>query len=245
MRSAVPEKTIPPTSEIEGILLLNKPTGKTSFQLVATLRKKLGVRKIGHAGTLDPFATGVMVMLIGRKYTRMSDQFLCNDKEYVAEVKLGISTDSHDCDGEVISTSEIVPAIESLNEALTYFQGEIEQVPPMFSAKKVNGKKLYEMARKGQTVEREAVKIRVQTELLEYAYPFARIRVSCSKGTYIRCIAHELGQRLGCGGHLTALERTRSGGFQLCECLSWPEVQDGTVETLVPRLLSETAISTT
>ena len=232
MRNAVPEKINPPTNDIEGILLLNKPTGKTSFQLVATLRKKLGVRKIGHAGTLDPFATGVMVMLIGRNYTKLSDSFLCNDKEHIAEIKLGMSTDSHDCDGETIDTSDHVPSLEDIMSNLVYFQGEIEQVPPMFSAKKVNGKKLYEMARKGQTIERKAVRITVQTELLEYSYPFVRIRVSCSKGTYIRCIAHELGQRLGCGGHLSALERTRSGNFPICDCLHWDAVQDGTKETL-------------
>lgn len=225
------------TNEIEGILLLNKPRGKTSFHLVATLRKKLGVRKIGHAGTLDPFATGVMVMLIGRNYTKLSDQFLCNDKEYVAEVKLGISTDSHDCDGEVINTSEHVPTLHEVQMALEYFQGEIEQVPPMFSAKKVNGKKLYEMARKGQTIERQAVKITVQTELLEYAYPFVRIRVNCSKGTYIRCIAHELGVKLGCGGHLTALERTRSGHFPIHSCLSWEDLQIGSKDLIQQKLL--------
>lgn len=237
MRSAVPEKNTLPMNDIEGILLLNKPTGKTSFQLVATLRKKLGVRKIGHAGTLDPFATGVMVMLIGRNYTKLSDTFLCNDKEYIAEVKLGMSTDSHDCDGEAIDTSDRVPSLEEVVSALSYFQGEIEQVPPMFSAKKVNGKKLYEMARKGQTIERKAVKITVQSELLDYSYPYARIRVSCSKGTYIRCIAHELGQRLGCGAHLSALERTRSGSFPISDCLPWDAIQDGTKETLQPSLL--------
>lgn len=232
----MPEKTTQPTSEVEGILLLNKPVGKTSFQLVATLRKKLGVRKIGHAGTLDPFATGVMVMLIGRNYTKLSDQFLCNDKEYVAEVKLGIATDSHDCDGEVIATSDLIPSLHDIEKALEYFQGDIEQVPPMFSAKKVNGKKLYEMARKGQTIERKAVKITVRTDLLEYSYPFVRIRVSCSKGTYIRCIAHELGQHLGCGGHLTALERTRSGKFPIGDCVPWADVQEGTKDLLQSRL---------
>src|SRR5262249_44547105 len=130
---------------IEGILLVNKPRGKTSFSLVATLRKSLGVKKIGHAGTLDPFATGVMVMLIGRAYTRLSDQFLGQDKEYLAELCLGLATDTYDSEGQVVSRSEFVPSQKCIEETIQQFQGEIIQIPPMFSAKKINGKKLYEL----------------------------------------------------------------------------------------------------
>lgn len=203
----------------EGILLINKPIGKTAFSLVATLRRLLGVRKIGHAGTLDPFATGVMVMLIGRQATRLSNQLLCADKEYIAQVHLGITTDTYDCDGTVVQRSDLVPSREELEKALTYFQGDIEQIPPMFSAKKLNGKKLYELARKGQTVERKAEKVRVEIRLLDYSYPYAEIAVTCSKGTYIRSLAYDLGNKLGCGAHLSRLQRTRSGTFQLSECL--------------------------
>jgi tRNA pseudouridine55 synthase len=210
------DQPAPPT---EGILLVNKPVGKTSFSLVGVLRRLLNVKKIGHAGTLDPFATGVMVMLIGKNYTRLSDSFLNCDKEYIATVHLGIDTDSHDCDGQITSRSDIIPKMEQVVKALESFQGEVEQVPPMFSAKKKDGKKLYELARKGVTIERQPVKIILKTELICYNYPNIEIKVQCSKGTYIRTIAYDLGKILGCGAHLSALKRTRSGNFRLDECL--------------------------
>jgi len=203
----------------EGILLVNKPRGKTAFSLVARLRRILNVQKIGHAGTLDPFATGVMVMLIGKKYTRLSDQLLCADKEYLAQIHLGIATDSYDCDGEVLHKSDLIPTLDQIKTAIAHFQGEMEQVPPMFSAKKINGKKLYELARKGKTVERAPAKVTIKTTLLSYNYPYVNVRVSCSKGTYIRSIAHDFGNLLGCGAHLSALERTKSGSFLLEKCV--------------------------
>lgn len=205
-------------NDIQGILLIDKPRGKTAFFLVAILRRLLGVKKIGHAGTLDPFATGVMVMLIGRQYTRLSDQFLCCDKEYEAEILLGVTTDSYDCDGAIQSKSNLIPTREALDRAVLQFQGEIEQVPPMFSAKKINGKKLYELARKGKTIERQAAKVTVDMKVLSYEYPYVKISVKCSKGTYIRSLAHDLGIALGCGGHLINLRRTRSGNFKIADC---------------------------
>lgn len=214
----------------EGLLLVNKPRGKTSFSLVSTLRKLLNVRKIGHAGTLDPFATGVMVMLIGKKYTRLSDQMLCQDKEYLAEAFLGIATDTYDCEGQPTSTSPLIPTLDEIESALAHFHGEIDQQPPMYSAKKIQGKKLYELARKGKTIERPSVKVHVSTHLLRYAYPHLTLRISCSKGTYIRSIAHDLGIRLGCGAHLSALQRLRSGTFLLEDCI------DGS--SLIPENLS-------
>lgn len=203
----------------QGILLVNKPRGKTAFSLVGALRRILKVKKIGHAGTLDPFATGVMVMLVGTPYTRLSDSFLSKDKEYRAQIRLGVSTDTYDCDGQVTHNSAVVPTLEQIQAAVGHFQGEIEQIPPMFSAKKINGKKLYELARKGKTVERAPVKIRVETKVESYEYPYLNIAVSCSKGTYIRSIAHDLGNMLGCGGHLEALQRVRSGSFHLADCV--------------------------
>lgn len=203
----------------QGILLVNKPSGLTSFNLVARLRKILGVRKIGHAGTLDPFATGVMIMLIGRNYTKLSDSFLGADKAYRAQLRLGITTDSYDCDGAITAQSEYQPTQEEVEDAIQKFQGEIEQIPPMFSAKKVNGKKLYELARAGKEIERKPVLIKVTTTLLSYNYPYMEIAVNCSKGTYIRSIAHDIGILLGCGAHLTQLQRTRSGSFSLEECV--------------------------
>lgn len=225
------ETTIPnPAKEPQGILLVDKPVGKTSFSLVSALRKRLGVKKIGHAGTLDPFATGVMVMLIGKNFTRLSDQLLCQDKEYVAQIRFGITTDSYDCDGETIATSDIIPTLAQLEEALTHFQGEIDQIPPMFSAKKVNGKKLYELARKGTEIERQPVKVRVAITLISYEYPFAHIRVSCSKGTYVRSLAYDIGKMLGCGGHLSQLRRTRSGAFRIEDCVDGSKLNDPEVD---------------
>ncbi len=203
----------------EGILLVNKPVGKTSFSLVAATRRRLGVKKVGHAGTLDPFATGVMVLLVGREYTKLSDRFLCQDKEYRARVLLGVSTDSYDSDGVIQETSDLIPSFEEIERAAAKFQGEIDQIPPMFSAKKINGQKLCDLARKGKTVERAPSKVRVEMELLHYEYPYLDIRVRCSKGTYIRSLAHDLGVALGCFGHLVELQRTRSGMFALSECV--------------------------
>lgn len=203
----------------EGLLLINKPEGRTSFSLIRSLRKLTGIKKIGHAGTLDPFATGVMVVLIGREYTRLSDKLLFQDKEYLANVSLGVSTDTYDCDGKIVARSKKVPTLEQIYATLAKFQGEIEQIPPMYSAKKIEGKKLYELARKGQVIERTPAKIQLTTECLSYHYPILSLRVACSKGTYIRSIAHEIGQLLGCGAHLSKLNRTRSGNFCLESCI--------------------------
>lgn len=217
-------------------MLVNKPKGRTSFDLVYELRKILGVKKIGHAGTLDPFATGVMIMLIGRNYTKLSDQFLTSDKEYLAELHLGASTDTYDLDGQVVATSDHIPTLEEIQMALTHFQGEIEQIPPMFSAKKIKGKKLYELARQGVEIERKPVKIQLTTDLISYDYPKLTLQVKCSKGTYIRSIAFDLGNRLGCLAHLTGLIRTRSGCFVLDDCVDGKELkQEGS--SLVKRLL--------
>lgn len=223
-KTSIPKNNTEPS--VEGILLVNKPKGKTSFSLVASLRKKLKVAKIGHAGTLDPFATGVMVMLIGRNFTRLSDSFLTSDKEYLAELTLGCQTDTYDCDGAVTAQSPSIPSLEEVKEALKAFQGEVSQTPPMFSAKKVNGKKLYELARKGKEIERESVKVHMECELIAYSYPHLVLRVSCSKGTYVRSIAHDLGLKLGCGAFLSKLERTRSGSFHLKDCLDGGSLND-------------------
>lgn len=203
----------------QGILLVDKSAGSTSFQIVAQLRRLLKIDKIGHAGTLDPFATGVMVMLVGREFTRRSDEFLSADKEYKATLHLGVSTDSYDIDGAVTASSEKIPTLEEIERALQAFQGEILQTPPMFSAKKVQGKKLYELARKGIEIERQPALVSLQTTFLSYTYPELQIQVSCSKGTYIRSLAHDLGQKLGCGAHLSQLTRVRSGPYLLEHCI--------------------------
>lgn len=203
----------------EGILVLDKPRGPSSFALVHRLRQLTHIRKIGHTGTLDPFATGVMVMLVGKSCTRLSDQLIADDKTYLASIHLGVSTDTYDGEGTILSTSEQRPSLEDVMRVLQGFQGEILQVPPMFSAKKVQGKKLYHLARQGIEIPRNPVPVRVALSLIEYAYPYLHLEVTCSKGTYIRSLAHDIGEQLGCGAHLSNLRRTRSGSFVLEQAL--------------------------
>lgn len=203
----------------EGILLINKPKGNTSFSLIRTLRRRLKIKKIGHAGTLDPFATGVMVFLIGKTYTSMSDRFLNEDKEYMTQVYLGVTTDTFDSDGKVTAYSEKTPTFQEIKNSISKFQGKILQTPPMYSAKKVNGKKLYELARKGKIVDREPVEVELQIKILNYQYPYLNLQISCSKGTYVRSIADDLGAMLGCGAHLSELQRIRSGKFTIHDCI--------------------------
>lgn len=209
----------PNDTSLEGVLLVDKPQGKTSFSLIKALKRLTHIKKIGHAGTLDPFATGVMVVLIGRNYTSLSDKLLMENKEYLAEVSLGVSTDTYDCDGKVVARSKKIPSIEDIFEVISHFQGEIEQIPPMFSAKKVGGKKLYHLARAGITIDREPARVTVKTDLLNYVYPHVYLRIHCSKGTYIRSIAHEIGEKLNACAHLSQLKRTKSGIFNIEECI--------------------------
>jgi len=209
----------------EGILLLDKPVGKSSFYLVHLLRKLTGIRKIGHAGTLDPFATGLMVMLVGKSATRTQDTYLNHDKAYSVTLELGTATTTFDTEGEVTESSSYRPTPQELEIALEQFQGTILQTPPMFSAKKVNGKKLYELARKGETVERTPREITVKTTLINYDYPDIKLHVECSKGTYIRTIAHDLGHTLGSCAHAKTLRRTRCGPFHLDDALTVEALQ--------------------
>jgi tRNA pseudouridine55 synthase len=215
-----------PMSNKQGILIVDKVAGKTSFSLVAILRKLTNISKIGHAGTLDPFATGVMVMLIGAPFTRLSEELMKHDKEYITTVQLGQTTSTYDCDGEITSESDLIPTFDEVEKALESFQGKILQTPPMFSAKKIKGQKLYHLARRGVEVERPAVPVELWTQLLSYEYPYLRLKVRCSKGTYIRSLAHDLGQILRTGAHLCKLQRTRSGPFTLENAISQELLQD-------------------
>lgn len=208
----------------EGILLVNKPKGKTAFSLVRTLRGITGIQKIGHAGTLDPFATGVMVLLIGKTFTRLSDRFLTQEKEYFGRVTLGYSTDTYDCDGELKPGDDRIPTQEEVEEVIASFQGKIMQTPPMYSAKKVGGKKLYELARKGIEIPREAKPVTLTTTLLSYEYPTIDIHIKCSKGTYIRSVASEIGEKLGTGAYLSELKRLASGPFRIEECVDYNDL---------------------
>ena len=188
----------------------------TSFDVIAVLRKITHIKQIGHSGTLDPFATGVLPVCIG-KSTRLIE-YLDDDKEYIATVKFGADTDTYDLEGQIVKTYETEISKSQLEMALNDFKGEIEQYPPKYSAIKVNGKKLYEYARKGQEVEIKPRKVYIsKIELLEFdeQNQIAKIIIGCSKGTYIRSIAYDMGQKLNCGGHLIALERTKAGKFTI------------------------------
>ena len=199
-----------------GFLNVYKPKGLTSHDVVAKLRKITKIRQIGHTGTLDPFATGVLPVCIG-KATRLIE-YLEDDKEYLATVQFGKNTDSYDIDGEVTATFDKRVNQDEVEDVLGNFRGEIMQLPPIYSAVKVNGKKLYEYARKGEDVEIKPRKVFIsKLELLDFDVETqsAELLVACSKGTYIRSIAYDVGRMLGCGGYLTALERTKAGKFKL------------------------------
>ncbi len=223
---------------LEGILLVDKPSAVTSFSMVAILRKKTKQPKVGHAGTLDPFATGLLVLLLGRRWTRLAGTCLNHDKEYEATLRLGIETDTYDRDGTVIATSAHVPSEESVRETLSAFQGEYLQTPPMFSAKKVGGKRLYDLARKGICIPRQPQACRIAVTLVSYHYPDLAIRVHCSKGTYVRSLAHDIGERLGCLAHVADLRRIRSGPFTVQKALRLPEIDQICCEELRHHLLT-------
>jgi len=200
-----------------GFILLNKPSGPTSHDMVDQLRRITGIRRIGHAGTLDPFASGLLIMAVGRTATREISSLVKMDKEYEAELRLGAVSDSHDRTGKISENLKAEKLDQSvILEALLKFVGPQKQIPPMHSAKKVGGHKLYELARKGIEIEREPSDIVIYSlELLSYQWPALKIRVHCSSGTYIRSLAYDIGQALGCGAYLNELKRTKIGSYEL------------------------------
>jgi tRNA pseudouridine55 synthase len=204
---------------ISGVLVIDKPTGLTSHDIVQIVRKGTNIRRAGHTGTLDPRASGVLVVLLGPA-VRLSEYVSASDKRYQAIVKLGASTDTYDADGTVVSTSQVDVTEEQFQTLLSQYVGEIIQVPPPYSALKIKGKKAYELARAGEEVELAPRKIKVYSlELLEWAPPEAVIDVYCSSGTYVRSLAHDIGEALGCGAHLVGLRRTKSGRFTLRDAI--------------------------
>lgn len=208
------------SSPFSGILLVDKPAGRSSFSLVAEVRRITGQKKIGHAGTLDPFATGLLILLLSREWTARAGEFLHHDKKYETVFRLGFATDTYDREGTRTESSSYVPSREEVEKALTHFQGEIQQVPPMFSAKKKGGVRLYDLARKGIEVEREPVSVHVALQLIEYEYPLLRLQVHCSKGTYVRSLGHDIGKHLGCYAHVDQLRRVQSGRMSVDDALS-------------------------
>jgi tRNA pseudouridine55 synthase len=199
----------------DGILIIDKPAGMTSHDVVQRVRRATKIRQVGHAGTLDPMATGVLVVCLGQA-TRVSEYLLGHDKAYRATIRLGVETNTYDADGEVIATHDVKVNRAEVERALARFVGEIQQVPPMYSAIKRDGQKLYELARQGIEIDRLARSVIVHSiELLGYQAPDATIAVRCSAGTYIRSIAHDLGTALGTGGQLIDLRRTAAGPFTI------------------------------
>jgi tRNA pseudouridine55 synthase len=220
---------------MDGILIIDKPAGITSHDVVARVRRILGTRRVGHTGTLDPFATGVIVAMIGRA-TRLSAFLDKDEKEYVATVRFGYETDTGDRTGQrssaanAVSAAELAETLRSVDweKTLSGFRGSIEQTPPMYSAKKVAGKKLYEYARRGETLERKSVAVTIsELELLaiDETEGAAELRVVCSAGTYIRTLAEDIGKAIGTGAHLEELRRTRAGRFALAESITLEELE--------------------
>jgi len=227
-----------PKMGLDGILLIDKPSGCTSHDVVDALRKKLHIRKVGHAGTLDPLATGLLIMLIG-KATKASQYLMSLGKEYEATMKLGETTDSQDADGEIILTRP-VPELteEAIKEVFDGFMGDQYQLPPMFSAKKVKGQPLYKLARQGKVVEREPRVIHVGSlELLEMNLPEVTFRVACSKGTYVRTLAHDMGEKLSCGAHLTELRRTGIDKFRVNDAVKLEDLQGMQLSEIKERIV--------
>jgi tRNA pseudouridine55 synthase len=196
---------------LDGAILVDKPSGPTSHDVVGAIRHRFGIKKVGHAGTLDPNATGLLIILLGRG-TKLSEKLMSSDKVYEGTIKFGEETDSYDTDGELVASLPVMPmTVEELNEATAPFVGDILQEPPMVSAVKQGGVPLYKLARKGIEVERKARLIHVYTyRFLKYEEPVGTFRVACTKGTYVRSLAHDLGKKLGCGAHLETLRRVSS-----------------------------------
>ena len=202
------------------IIPINKPAGITSHNVVNRLRKFYGIKKIGHAGTLDPFATGVLILLVGREDTKRSEEFMKQDKIYRTKLKLGYISDTYDKDGVIQEYNiQLVPTRAEIDNITASFIGEISQIPPMYSAIKINGKKMYELARKGEHIDipsRNVIITRI--DILAYNYPYITLDIYCGSGTYIRSLGYDIGMKLGTGAYLEELERRQSGEFTIENC---------------------------
>lgn len=221
-------------------MLIDKDPGFTSHNAVALCRRVLNTRKVGHCGTLDPMATGLLLVVVGEA-TRMQDRLMGEDKVYTATLKLGEETNSYDAEGEVVARKGIAGIDESMvRGAFAHFSGLIEQMPPMYSAIKINGVPCYKLARKGVEVERKPRQVRVISSSITRFDPTSGevdFTLHCSKGFYVRSFAHDIGQLLGCGAHLTALRRTRIGSFDVAKAISVPELKAASRETALLHLI--------
>jgi len=229
-----------PKRNITGVLICDKPTEWTSHDVVAKIRGHFRLKKIGHAGTLDPIATGVLVLLCG-KATKLSDKLIADDKEYRFDLLFGMTTDSQDITGKIIKHDENPPGKtkNEIEEVLQQYRGEISQLPPMFSAVKINGKRLYKLGREGKTIEREPRKITIHELVLEkLEWPRATIRAVCSKGTYVRTLCNDIGEKLSeAGGCMETLVRLRSGDFTINRSHKIEEIISWTPEEFEKKLI--------
>jgi tRNA pseudouridine55 synthase len=226
-------------SPYDGVLLIDKASGMTSHDAVAIVRNRLATQKVGHCGTLDPFATGLLLIVVGRG-TKIQDLLMSEDKEYVGTMKLGEVTNTQDRDGEIIETHEVGTLDKSVIEgAFAKFHGDFYQIPPMVSAIKKEGVPLYKLAREGKVVEREPRCVHVYAhEIRKVRLPEIDFRVICSKGFYVRTYAHDIGQELGCGAHLSALRRTKSGRFTVDGAATIEALKTDSKESIVDRIIS-------
>jgi tRNA pseudouridine55 synthase len=223
---------------LDGALLVDKPVGPTSHDVVDAIRRRFQIKKAGHCGSLDPNATGLLVIVLGRG-TKLSERLMADDKVYEGRIKLGETTRSYDADGELVWSLPVPPlSLEQLNEVAVTFTGDQMQLPPMVSAVKKDGVPLYKLARKGIEVERKERLIHIYTfRFTQYREPVGDFRVSCTKGTYVRTLAHDLGQRLGCGAHLLTLRRLNAGKFDVMDAVSLDQVLGLTIGELERRVI--------
>ena len=231
-------------TDIDGVLLVDKSQAMTSHDVVAITRRSLNTKKVGHCGTLDPLATGLLIITIGRG-TKIQDLLMSEDKEYVGTLKLGEETDSQDSDGQVTKSSPVPEFTrEQIDAAFAKFHGDFYQTPPMVSAIKKDGVPLYKLARQGKVVEREPRFVHVYAhEIIAIRPTEIDFRVLCSKGFYVRTYAHEIGAELGCGAHLKALRRTKSGRFSVEGAITVDELKAGPLDAVAQRVLSLPAVS--
>lgn len=225
-------------SALDGAILIDKPAGPTSHDVVDAIRRKFGIKKVGHCGTLDPNATGLLIIVLGRG-TKLSERLMGDDKVYEGTMKFGESTDSYDADGEITGSLPIMPmTLDQLNEEAATFIGDQMQVPPMVSAIKKGGVPLYKLARKGIEVEREPRLVHIYNfRFTEYNEPLGAFKLACTKGTYVRSVAHDLGNKLGCGAHLATLRRSVSGKFDVADAKTWDAVMNMSTAELEKRVI--------
>lgn len=223
---------------LDGALLIDKPAGPTSHDIVAMIRREFRIEKVGHCGTLDPNATGLLVLVLGRG-TKLSEKLMSDDKLYEGDMQFGVATNSYDADGEVTATLPVpLLTLDELNTMAAEFVGDQMQTPPMVSAVKKDGVPLYKLARKGVEVPREPRLVHIyRFRFSDYTEPLGHFQLACTKGTYVRSVAHELGQKIGCGAHLATLRRVSSGKFNVADALPLDDVLKLTQAELEKRVL--------